>query len=116
MIVSKGRCATALLIFAFPIAALADLSQTTSVPMNSTLNLEIGVVSAAGAAGTPDILWNASGITPLGNATAVNVGVGAYDVLSLAVLNFTPGFSKNSIPARELVVNDAFAVRTNGNH
>ena len=116
MIVPEKRFALTLLPFVFPFSALADLSQTTALPANSALSLDTGAVSVAGAAGTPDILWNASGITPQGNATAVNVGVGAYNVLSLAVLNFTPGFSKDPIPARELVVNDAFAVRTNGNH
>ena len=77
MIVPEKRFALTLLPFVFSFSALADLSQTTALPASSAPSLDTGAVSAAGAAGTPDILWNTSGITPPGNATAMNVGVGA---------------------------------------
>lgn len=95
---------------------LADLSQTVTLSVGSSLNLDTGAIIVPRTVGTPDILFDSTGITPQGNATATNVGVGAYNVLSLAVLTFTPGFSRSTIPTRELVINDAFAVRTNGNH
>lgn len=110
------RFCAAMLVFVFSRPVLADLSQTVTLSAGSLLNLDTGAIVALRTAGTPDILFDATGITPQGNATATNVGAGSYNVLSLAVLTFAPGFSKNTIATRELVVNDAFAVHTNGNH
>jgi uncharacterized protein (TIGR03437 family) len=110
------RIPVAILVILFSKPVLADLSQTVTLSAGSSLNLDTGTIIAPRTVGTPDILFDATGITPQGNATATNVGVGAYNVLSVAVLTFTPGFSKSTIPTRELVVNDAFAVRTNGDH
>jgi len=110
------RISVAIVAILFSKPVLADLSQTLTLSAGSSLNLDTGTVVVPRTVGSPDILFDATGITPQGNATATNVGVGAYNVLSLAVLTFTPGFSKSTIPTRELVINDAFAVRTNGNH
>ncbi|MBI2684692.1 MAG: hypothetical protein HYX27_00135 [Acidobacteria bacterium] len=118
----RTRCrwiSVACLTLALPIAALADLSQTTTLQANIGLNLDTGATSAVGSrgsTGTPDILWNGSTITPAGNATAVNVGVGAFNALTLGTLTFLPGYSQASIRATDLVVNDVFAVRANSGH
>ena len=53
---------TAIAVLAFPIAALADLNQTTTLQANTTLNLETGATATSGG----DILWNGSTITPQG--------------------------------------------------
>ena len=109
------RIHIAILVLPLSKPALADLSQTLTLSAGSSLNLDTGSVIAPRTSGTPDILFDATGITRQGNATATNVGVGAHNLHSVAVLTFTPGFSKRTIPLRELVLNDAFTVRTNGN-
>jgi len=111
--IPRSGLAIAVLALGLPITALADLSQVTPLAANTALNLDTGATASSGG----DILWDGSTITPQGNATAVNVGVGAFNALSgQQVLVFLPGYSKSPIPARDLVVNDAFAVHTNGNH
>lgn len=108
----------AVLALAFPASLFADLSQTVTVPANMTLNLENGqlAVLAPRAIGNGDIAWTGTTIMPLGSATAVSVGSGAFNVLSLGVLTFLPGYSATPIPASDLRVNDAFAVKTNAAH
>ena len=114
------RFATAVLVAAFPSVAIADLSQTITLPINTHLNLDTGIAAPMVPRTLPssgsDILWSGTSITPQGSATAVDIGVGAYNALSPAVLAFVPGFSKDPIPLRSLVVNFAFAVKTNGGH
>ena len=73
------RIAIGVLAFAFPGAALADLSRTVTLQANTALDLETGDTSVVGAkvsasGGTPDILWNGSTITPQGGARAANSG------------------------------------------
>ena len=106
------RTARAVLALAFPIAALADLNQTTTLQANTTLNLETGATASSGG----DILWNGSTITPQGNATAVHIGDVPFNVATLGVLTFLPGYSKSPIVARDLTVNNVFAVHTNVGH
>jgi hypothetical protein len=57
-------------------SALADLSQTTTVATNFTLNLDTGVTAASAGrvTGNPDILWSGTSLSPVGTATLVNVG------------------------------------------
>src|SRR5437867_5372235 len=99
------------LAFAFPVAALADLNQTVTLQANTTLNLETGATAGPGA----DILWNGSTITPQGNATASLIGDIPFNVVTLSILTFLPGYSKSPIPASDLRVNNVFAVHTNVN-
>ena len=51
--------------------ALADLSETTILQTNGTLNLESGAVASSGG----DILWDGSTIAPQANAKAFNIGL-----------------------------------------
>ena len=115
------RIAVGVLAFAFPIAALADLSQTVTLQANTSLDLETGDTSVAAAkasptGGTPDLLWNGSTITPQGGARAANFGVfgsSSFDGLQKAVLQpFSVLASTAPIPASALVVDDIFFVFT----
>lgn len=99
------------LAFAFPVAALADLNQTITLQANTTLNLETGATASSGG----DILWNGSTMTPQGNATAVLIGDIPFNLATLSTLTFLPGYSKSPILARDLKVNNVFAVHTNAN-
>src|ERR1700724_697434 len=60
----------AILLLTFPMAALADLNETTILQTNSALNLDTGAVAASGG----DILWNGSTLAPQGSAKARNLG------------------------------------------
>ena len=101
-----------LVMLAFPFEALADLNSTVTLQANSTLNLETGAIGATGG----DILWNGSTITPQGGATAVHIGDAPFNILSLGVLTFLPGYSNAAILARDLTPNNVFAVRNNARH
>jgi len=104
--------ALSLLAFIFPVAALADLNQTTTVQANSRLNLDTGATPASGG----DLLWNGTTITPQGSAKAYNLGpLGSIDGFPKAY--FEPlkiVASSATIPASALVVGDVFAAFTNG--
>jgi uncharacterized protein (TIGR03437 family) len=117
--VSKhGVVALALLVCAFPIVALADLSGTATLQSNAALNLDTGATSASGG----DLLWNGSTLAPQGNATAYNFGNAAangqtlYNGLTQAsVLNsVTTLGSKAAINSSALGAGDVLVVHTNG--
>src|SRR3954471_16975362 len=96
----------------FPLAALADLNGKPTLATNTTLNLDTGATATSGG----DILWNGSTIAPQGKATAFNVGaLGAagFAALNQSTLSALP-YSALPIAATSLVVNDVFAVKTNG--
>jgi hypothetical protein len=70
------RIAIAILFLTFPMAALADLNETTILETNSALNLDTGAVVGSGG----DILWNGSTLAPQGSAKARNLGkIGAVN-------------------------------------
>ncbi|MGA3016923.1 MAG: hypothetical protein ABSF62_07365 [Bryobacteraceae bacterium] len=102
------------LALALPIAALADVTGTPTLTAGNTLSLDTGATSSSGG----DILWNSSGITPQGSATAYNLGPGgaaAYATYTQALLSGLGSlYSKSAIAASSLPVGDVFAVKTNG--
>src|SRR6185295_9425165 len=100
-----------LLSFIFPVAALADLNQTTTLQANTRLNLDTGATPTSGG----DLLWNGLTITPQGSAKAANMFVGTLNGLTKAQFDvFKVLASSAPIPASTLVVGDVFAVFTNG--
>ncbi len=94
-------------------AALADLTETTILQTNMTLNLETGAVAGSGG----DILWQGSAIAPQGSAKLKNVGkLGITNFNGLPQSYFTPlAASAKAAPlaATLLVPGDAFLVVTN---
>ncbi len=108
------RITIAVLVLAFPMAALADLSQTTTLPATTAVNLDTGATASSGG----DILWNGSTIAPQGKARAANVGnfgASSFDTLEKALFApFSVIASSAPIAASVLVVGDIFVVFTNG--
>jgi len=104
----------AIAILAFPIAALADVSGTTTLEANTNLNLDTGATAATGG----DLRWNGSTITPQGTARAFNVGPlgqnGFDNAVEATVRPLLVVATAAAIPANVLVVNDYFVVLTNG--
>ena len=72
------RNALAVLVFAFPVAALANVTGTPTLATGSTLNLDTGATGTSGG----DLSWNGTALTPQGSATAVDIAstplAGAY--------------------------------------
>ena len=62
----------AVLVFAFPLAALADMTGTTTLHANTALNLDTGATVSSGG----DILWSGSSLIPQGKATAFAIAAG----------------------------------------
>src|SRR5579872_374230 len=105
--------ALAILACAFPIAVLADLSETTILQTSSALNLDTGAVVASGG----DILWNGSTIAPQGSARVSKPGnIGATNFNGLPESywdNVAAGAKSTPIAANLLAEGDAFAAVTN---
>jgi uncharacterized protein (TIGR03437 family) len=106
------RIAVAVLAFAFPVAVLADINQTTTLQSNTALNLDTGATAASGG----DILWNGSTIAPQGKARAINIGAfGSLNGLTKAYFDGLKIVASSApIAANLLVVGDVFGVFTNG--
>jgi len=104
--------------FSFPATVLADLNQTTTLSTSSPTNLNLDTGATASSGG--DIQFSSSGITPQGNATAVNAfilaTVAKLNSLTELEMSFFPGYAKTEIPSSILQVNDMFYVRTNGSN
>jgi uncharacterized protein (TIGR03437 family) len=101
-------------ILAFPIVAPADLNQTTTLEVNTTLNLDTGATAGSGG----DLLWDANNLAAQGQAKVVPyapLGPAAFEGLqerqirTLATLGQTA-----AIPASILVVDEILIVLTNG--
>jgi uncharacterized protein (TIGR03437 family) len=96
--------------------ALADLSETTFLQTNATLNLETGAVASSGG----DILWEGSAIAPQGSAKLRNIGLlGLTNFTGLPQSYFAPqaaAATSAPIPAAKLAPGDAFVVVTNSGH
>ena len=105
---------TAILLLTFPMAALADLNETTILQTNSALNLDTGAVVPSGG----DILWNGSTLVPQGTAKARNLGKIGSASFGLMPQSTTAsdaaGGKSTPIAADLLVAGDAFVVATNG--
>lgn len=111
----ETAAAIIVLASALPLVALADISGTVTLAANTALSLDTGTISNSAG----DILWNGSSLTPAGSAGAFNFGpVGSviFPTLTLATLQALPlsTYSQTAIPSASLVVNDVFAVHTNG--
>jgi uncharacterized protein (TIGR03437 family) len=104
----------AVLVFAFPIAALADLSESTILQTNAALNLDTGAIVSSGG----DILWNGSTIAPQGSAKASNLGKTGSQGFAFLTQSYcaqvAAGGKTTPIAANLLVAADAFVVLTNG--
>jgi len=114
-----GVCAIALV---FPMAALADLNQTVTLSTSGTSNLNLDTGATASSGG--DIQFSSTGITPQGNAKAINIGLAtpaSFAVVSQTVAEFYPGYSSATITIGTLettlgTLSDEFLVHTNGGH
>jgi uncharacterized protein (TIGR03437 family) len=106
-----NRFFLAFLVFCIP--ALADLSETTILQTNMTLNLETGAVAGSGG----DIVWQGSAIAPQGSAKLKNFGnLGITNFNGLPQSYFAPfaaGAKAAPLTAALLVPGDAFLVVTN---
>src|SRR5581483_10278053 len=110
---SRARIlALAILTCAFAGAIRADLSETTVLPTNSTLNLDTGAIGASGG----DLLWNGSTIAPQGSATVYNVGnSGSTNFNGLPQsywVNLAGAGRSTPLAANVLVAGDAFVANT----
>src|SRR5579864_3559849 len=74
-----------LLALGFPVAALADLNQTTTLQTNQTLNLDTGATGSSGG----DLLWNGTTLAPQGAAKAYKfpTAIGSLSTFNKSVLD-----------------------------
>jgi uncharacterized protein (TIGR03437 family) len=112
------RLIISLIAILCPAIALAELDQTTTLSTSSSSNLDLDTGATSSSGG--DIQFSASGITPQGNATAVNAMIfaTAAKLNSLIELEVSlyPGFSQAELPSSTLKVGDLFYVKTNGSN
>ena len=108
------QTAVALLVLAFPVALLADVSGTTTLQNNTILNMDTGAAVSSGG----DLQWSASSLIPQGKATVYIsplTGSLAFNGLSGDVLKgFKILSSAAPIPSSKLPVDALLAVYTNG--
>lgn len=111
------RAAVAVLAFAFPIAALADISGTATLAANTALNLDTGATASSGG----DILWTGTGITFQGTAKGGSLaalglsGASGFSTVTQAILQELASFSSTApIAASALPVGTILGVGTNG--
>src|SRR5580704_16405170 len=113
------RNALAVLVFTFPIAALADVTGTPTLSANTTLSLDTGATVTSGG----DISWNGTSITPQGSAVGIDAtplagisGASGYSTVTSALIttlaaSFGGLLSNSPITPN---VNDLLVVKTNG--
>ena len=111
------RTAVAVLAFAFPIAALADISNTVTLAANTALNLDTGATASSGG----DILWTGSSITFQGAAKGGSLallglsGASGFSSVTLVILQELASFATATpIPASALPVGTIIGIGTNG--
>ena len=107
--------ALAALALTLPMALLADINQTTTLAANSNLNFDSGATGSSGG----DIRFTGASITLVGMAGVFNfgqTGLAGYNGVTQATLALLPTQLFNQVPLSggSLVVNDVFAVLTNG--
>ena len=123
-----SRNTLAVLVFAFPIAALADVNNTLPLPTGSTLNLDTGAISTSGSG---DITWTGTSITVAKAATDVDLAstqvgntfsgqAGFTNIVSIGkslISQFSGQFGSylTTIPITPSV-NDILVVKTNGSN
>jgi uncharacterized protein (TIGR03437 family) len=104
------------LALALPMAALADLNGSATLPSGTALSLDTGVTSSSGG----DILFNGSTgqIAPQGSATAlmtISVTVAQFDATTLAQIESSSfEFSDNPVEVIDWPAYFMFYVHTNG--
>jgi hypothetical protein len=97
------RNALVVMAFALPVAALADVTGTQTIPSGSTLNLDTNTI---GTPASGDILWASGSITPEGSATAVDLtnllgssfsGTTGYALITSATISTLVGTGAGSV-------------------
>jgi uncharacterized protein (TIGR03437 family) len=119
MLTVWNRCAFAVLVVLFPIAAFADLTGTLTVPASSSVSLDTGTVVMSGG----DLRWSGTSLSPQVNAKAVNAtalsatfsGPAGYAALNQTILQaaFQAGVGSSS-PLNGLAVNTVIGALSNG--
>src|ERR1700735_4766432 len=113
------RNVLAVFVLAFPIAALADVTGTPTLPANTTFSLDTGPCVTSGG----DITWSGTTITPQGSAVGIDVtplaglsGASGYSTVTSALItslatSFGSLLSNSPITPN---INDLLIVKTNG--
>jgi uncharacterized protein (TIGR03437 family) len=107
-----NRIFWAAVALAFPLSALADLSDTKTLTATQSLNLATGAITTAGG----DILWNGISLTPQGTAKAAvlpGVSFSAINQIVIQGVLATLG-SSAAIPSSSLPAGTVIGVLTNG--
>jgi len=102
------RNALAVLVFALPVAALADTTITMSA--NSTLNLDTGKIVTSGG----DLRWDGTNLTPQGSATAIDLPGESALYASLTKTTISAIANGLSSAAMTPGLNDLIVAETNG--
>jgi uncharacterized protein (TIGR03437 family) len=113
-----SRNTLAVLVFAFPIAALADTTGTPNLSAGSTLNLDTGATGTSGG----DVLWDGTNLTPQGSATAIDVTTIAgpltpsYSSVTSSLINTLAATYSDLLSPKPITPksNDLLIVKTNG--
>ena len=105
-------CAVAM--FTLPVAALADVSGTPTLAVNTMLNLDTGTTASSGG----DLLWNGTSLAPQSGAGVFPLGSGiaSYNALTQSIVS---GIPTNSAPitGAALAPSAVFAFKTkSGNY
>jgi len=119
----RNNClVVAILAVALSTAARGDLSGNAKLTQITSLNLDTGAIAIGAASSEGDILFTGGSINPQGSAEAFNFASQTdfveFDALTLASLSMiTPAnYTQDPLNGSALVVNDVFAVYTNGGH
>jgi uncharacterized protein (TIGR03437 family) len=112
---------TAVLALVFPMAALADFSNTQTISSGQYLNLATGATSTSGG----DLLFTGTSITPQGSAKFSDYSMGSagseasleYSLITGADVSILGGtFTATPINGSSLVTGEIFLVHTNGGY
>lgn len=89
-------------------------SGATTILASYGFNLDTGIEDATGAPLTGDIWWSPpTGMIRIGSAQMINLGVTDFASLTPDTLQSLP-YASATIPQAKFVINDVFAVQTNG--
>ena len=103
--------AIAVITIAFPFGAMANITGTTTLAANTSINLDAGTTASSGG----DLLWNGTTFAPQGKAAAYDVGSSAaalFPVLTLSIVQQFSALFNGS--AFQPAVNDVIGAKTNG--
>lgn len=113
----KRVITTAILALSLPLLSLADVSNTTTLTSNQTLNLDAGSTGTSGG----DLLWNGTTLTVQGSATAYTLtgfnsssyGSVTQSLLSTLLAQLALAGANLTAPITP-AANSVIAVKTNG--